>query len=67
MNSLEFYLQDRLVSIIDSILSNKEFQLSWIRKRKYLEDQASIIRELEIEMPEVWVPLRLACSGLLTR
>ena len=56
-----------LLLVIKEILNNPTHEEEWLLQKKKLEIEANNIKELEIILPEAWVPLRLACSVLLTQ
>jgi len=60
-------MEKKLLGIIKSLLNDSNVQQQWLSKKDELERHAAVIKKLEMEMPEAWVPLRLACSGFLTQ
>jgi hypothetical protein len=58
---------DKLVIIISQILEDEKLAKQWKEQKKRLEIEVNNLIEIEKEIPEGWVPLRLACSVLLTQ
>lgn len=67
MKSSDSELASKALKIISSMLNDRNIQQNWLLKLDDLKKQADIIKKVEIEIPEAWVPLRIACSALLTQ
>jgi hypothetical protein len=57
----------KLETAILQILKDPILQKDWDQQKKKLTLEVSNIQQLEKKYPEAWVPLRLACSVLLTQ
>jgi hypothetical protein len=67
MTSDDSPIQSKALKIISSSLNDKNIQQVWLSKLDDLKKQADVIKKLEKELPEAWVPLRIACSAFLTQ
>lgn len=67
MKSIDSFLDSKALQIINSLLDDKNIQQKWLLTNNDLKKQADVINKLEKELPEAWVPLRIACSAFLTQ
>lgn len=56
-----------LYEVISEMFADNNINDSWLKKKELLEKNAQTLKRLETILPEGWVPLRIACSGLLTQ
>jgi hypothetical protein len=59
--------ENRILQIVEQVLLNQQYNAEWKIQLEKIQNEASIIKELELLNPFGWVPLRIACSALLTQ
>jgi hypothetical protein len=67
MRVTQSFVNIKALKIINSLIKDRNIQEKWLLTYNNLKMQANVIKKLEKELPEAWVPLRIACSALLTQ
>lgn len=67
MKFFDSLVASKALKIISSLLNDRDIQQNWLLKLDDLKKQADVIKKVEKELPEAWVPLRIACSAFLTQ
>jgi hypothetical protein len=58
---------EKLEKAIFQLMQDSNLQNDWNQQKKRLNLEIINIKQLESDFPEAWVPLRIACSVLLTQ
>ena len=60
-------VKELLLKSIQTLYEDHSIQINWKARKRELKKLADILQKLEAQIPEGYIPLRIACSALLTQ